>query len=120
MRFIWVWGVFCCCCCCFAVLGFELKAYTLSHFTSPFFVMSIFEIGSCELFPRGWIQTSILLTSASSVARITSVSQWCLAWCLSLSCMRETEDKARDLTCDFSLNSETSKHNTLKGELNPP
>jgi hypothetical protein len=32
------------------VLGFELRAYTLSHSTSPLVVMSFFEIGSCELF----------------------------------------------------------------------
>jgi hypothetical protein len=32
------------------VLGFELKACTLSHFTSPAFVIGIFEIGSQELF----------------------------------------------------------------------
>jgi hypothetical protein len=35
----------------FFVLEFELRAYTLSHSTSPFFVMSFFEIGSCKLFP---------------------------------------------------------------------
>jgi hypothetical protein len=41
----------------FAVLGFELRAYTFSHSTSPFIVclfiflvMGIFKIGSCELF----------------------------------------------------------------------
>jgi hypothetical protein len=37
----------------FVVLGLELRAYTLSHSTSPFFfvcVLGIFEIGSCELF----------------------------------------------------------------------
>jgi hypothetical protein len=33
----------------FAVLGLELKAYTLSHSTSPFFVKGFFEIGSWEL-----------------------------------------------------------------------
>jgi hypothetical protein len=27
---------------CFAVLGLELKAYTLSHSTSPFFMMLFF------------------------------------------------------------------------------
>jgi hypothetical protein len=32
--------------CFFAVLGFELRAFTLSHCTSPFFVMVFFEIGS--------------------------------------------------------------------------
>jgi hypothetical protein len=33
-----------------AVLGLELGADTLSHFTSPFFMMGFFEIGSHELF----------------------------------------------------------------------
>jgi hypothetical protein len=33
-----------------AVLGFELRAYTLSHFTSPFFVLGIFKIGPKKLF----------------------------------------------------------------------
>jgi hypothetical protein len=32
------------------LLGFELRAFTLSHSTSPIFVMGFFEIGSCELF----------------------------------------------------------------------
>jgi hypothetical protein len=34
----------------FAILGLELRAYTLSHITSLFFVMGVFEIGSLELF----------------------------------------------------------------------
>jgi hypothetical protein len=38
----------------FAVLGFELRAYTLSHFTSPFYDgFFFFEIGSRELFFSG-------------------------------------------------------------------
>jgi hypothetical protein len=36
----------------FAVLGLELRAYTLSHSTSPFFEMGFFEIRSCELFAQ--------------------------------------------------------------------
>jgi hypothetical protein len=36
----------------FALLGFELRAYDLSHFTSPFFVKDFFKIGSHELFAR--------------------------------------------------------------------
>jgi hypothetical protein len=32
------------------VLGFELRAYTLNHSTSPFFVLGIFKIGSHGLF----------------------------------------------------------------------
>jgi hypothetical protein len=35
----------------FAVLGFELRAYTLRHSTSSFY-NEIFEIGSCELFTQ--------------------------------------------------------------------
>jgi hypothetical protein len=34
----------------FAVLGLELRAFTLSHSTSPIFVIRFFEIGSGELF----------------------------------------------------------------------
>jgi hypothetical protein len=34
--------------CIFAALEFELRAYTLSHSTSPF--MSVFELGSGGLF----------------------------------------------------------------------
>jgi hypothetical protein len=36
----------------FAVLGLELKAYTLSHSTSPFFVMGFYEMGSHKLFAQ--------------------------------------------------------------------
>jgi hypothetical protein len=35
----------------FALLGLELRAYTLSHSISPF-VLGIFKIGSLELFAR--------------------------------------------------------------------
>jgi hypothetical protein len=34
----------------FAILGFELRAYTLSYSTSPIFVMGFFEIEFLELF----------------------------------------------------------------------
>jgi hypothetical protein len=34
----------------FEALGLELRAYTLSHCTSPLFVMAFFKIGSHELF----------------------------------------------------------------------
>jgi hypothetical protein len=39
-------------CFVFGVLEFELRAYTLSHSTSPFFVMVFFKIGSHELFTQ--------------------------------------------------------------------
>jgi hypothetical protein len=41
--------------------------------------MNFFEIGFLKLFCPGWLQTSILLVSASWVAGITGVSQQCLA-----------------------------------------
>jgi hypothetical protein len=41
--------------------------------------MGFFEIGSCELFAQGWLQTMILLVSASLVTRITGTSHWCPA-----------------------------------------
>jgi hypothetical protein len=56
------------------VLGFELRAYTLSHSIRTFFVMGFFEIESHKLFPQGWLRTSILLISASWVDMITGVS----------------------------------------------
>jgi hypothetical protein len=34
----------------FVVFGFELRDYTLSHSTNPFFVMNFLKIGSHELF----------------------------------------------------------------------
>jgi hypothetical protein len=39
------------------VLGFELRTYTLSHSTSPFWlcVMGFFDTGSLELFCLGWL-----------------------------------------------------------------
>jgi hypothetical protein len=50
----------------FAVLGFELRVYTLSHSTSPFFVMDFFfsDRVSRTVCPR-WLQTTIFLISAS-------------------------------------------------------
>jgi hypothetical protein len=38
------------------------------------FVIVVVEIGSQELCPWGWLQTTVLLISASLVARITDVS----------------------------------------------
>jgi hypothetical protein len=54
----------------------------LSHSASPLCVcvcvcvcvLGIFEIVSLELFAQGWLQTMILLISASWVAKITGVS----------------------------------------------
>jgi hypothetical protein len=64
----------------FSVLGFELRAYTSSHSTNPFFVMDFFEIESCKLFPQGWLWTVILLISASLIARTIRVSDQHLAF----------------------------------------
>jgi hypothetical protein len=36
----------------FAIMELELRAFTLSHSASPIFGMSIFEIGSRELFAQ--------------------------------------------------------------------
>jgi hypothetical protein len=36
----------------FVVLGLELRAYTLSHSTSPFFVMGVFRDSFCEPFAQ--------------------------------------------------------------------
>jgi hypothetical protein len=58
----------------FVVLGFELRAYTLSHSTTQFFVKSFFKIGSHRTICPGWLQTMILLISASRIAKITGAS----------------------------------------------
>jgi hypothetical protein len=36
----------------FVVLGFDLRAYILSHLTIPFFCDRFFKIGSCKLFAQ--------------------------------------------------------------------
>jgi hypothetical protein len=60
------------------LLGLELRAYTLSHSTSPFFFKGFLQDWvSWTVFP-GLAWTVILLISASWVARITGVSHWCL------------------------------------------
>jgi hypothetical protein len=42
----------------------------------PLFVLGFFEIRSQELFVHVWLQTMVLLTSASWVGRFTGVSHW--------------------------------------------
>jgi hypothetical protein len=51
----------------------------LEPFHQPFFMKGFFEIGSHELFASGWLQTPILLISASWVSRITGMSHRHLA-----------------------------------------
>jgi hypothetical protein len=46
-------------------LEFELRAYTLSHSTSSFFVMVIFQDRVSRTICLGWLSTTILLISAS-------------------------------------------------------
>jgi hypothetical protein len=59
----------------FVVPGFELRAYTLNHSTSPFLWWYFWDRVSWTICPS-WLQTSILLISASWVVRITDVSHW--------------------------------------------
>jgi hypothetical protein len=63
----------------FSIVGLELRAYTLSHSTSPFLWRIFFKIGSQELLCQGWVRTLILLISVSWVARITGLSHQCPA-----------------------------------------
>jgi hypothetical protein len=63
----------------FALLGFFLlfvcsRVWTQSLHLEHFFVMGLFEIGSCKLFARAGFEKTFLLISASWVARITGVS----------------------------------------------
>jgi hypothetical protein len=56
------------------VLGLELRAFTLSHSTSPIFCDRVFQDGVLQIICPGWLQTAILLIFASLVARIIGVS----------------------------------------------
>jgi hypothetical protein len=58
---------------CFAVLGLEFRAFTCRHSTNPF-LWWVFSSWVSQTICVGWIQTSILLISASFVTRITGVS----------------------------------------------
>jgi hypothetical protein len=40
----------------FVALGLELRAFSLSHSTSPFLVKGFFKTGSCELFVQAGFQ----------------------------------------------------------------
>jgi hypothetical protein len=52
----------------------------LSHSTSPALVHDeFFQDRVSQTICLGWLWTTILLVSASWVARITGMSQWCLA-----------------------------------------
>jgi hypothetical protein len=54
----------------FVVLGFVLRAYSLSYSTSPIFVIICFwDRVSWSICP-GWLRTAILLISAFWVARL--------------------------------------------------
>jgi hypothetical protein len=57
----------------FAVLGLELRAYTLSHSTSPFLVV-VFSRQGLANYLLGWLRNTILVISASCVSRIIGVS----------------------------------------------
>jgi hypothetical protein len=59
----------------------EAGTLSLSHSTSPFFVMGFSEIGSQELFAWDWPQATVFLSSASGVARITGVNHHYLTTC---------------------------------------
>jgi hypothetical protein len=60
----------------FPALGFELRAYTLSHSTSLFCVEYFWDRVSPTICP-GWLQTSVLLTPVSWVA---GCAHQCLAY----------------------------------------
>jgi hypothetical protein len=63
----------------FCDTGVWTQGLHLEPLQQSFFVKRFFETGSHKLFARGWLQTMILLISASWEARITDVSHWCLA-----------------------------------------
>jgi hypothetical protein len=63
-----------------AALGFDLRTSYLLHRCSYSLNLPPFYVGYFqELFAWSWLQTVILLISASWVARIRGVSHWCPA-----------------------------------------
>jgi hypothetical protein len=62
----------------FAVLRLELRAFSLSHSSSPL-CNGYFWDRVLQTICLGWLLTVNLLISASWVARITGVNHWCLA-----------------------------------------
>jgi hypothetical protein len=67
-----VWAFFCFL--FFAVLRLELRAYTLSHSTVPCLCVRYFWDIVSQTICQSWLWSTILLISASWVARITGVS----------------------------------------------
>jgi hypothetical protein len=63
----------------FAVLGFELRAYTISHSTSTC-LWWFFQDRVSKTVCLSRLGTVILLIPASWVAEIRDVSHWCLAF----------------------------------------
>jgi hypothetical protein len=63
----------------FVVLEFELRAYNLSHSTSPFFCEGFFRDRVMQSICPSSLRTAILLISAFLVARNTGMSHWDLA-----------------------------------------
>jgi hypothetical protein len=61
------------------VLGLELRAYTLSHSTSPFLWTCFQDRVSQTIFLAGWLRAAVLLISASWVAKMTGMSHRCPA-----------------------------------------
>jgi hypothetical protein len=58
---------------CFAVLGLKVRAFSLSYSASPFCV-GYFRDRVSQITCLGWLQTTILLVSASWVAGIIMLS----------------------------------------------
>jgi hypothetical protein len=85
-------------CFCLPVVGLELRAYTLSHSTSHFFLWWIFSrwVSRRTTCP-GWLQTMILLISASWIARITGVSHQRLD---TLECLYRLEGEEQEVRWD--------------------
>jgi hypothetical protein len=75
------------------VLGLEWRAFILSHYTSLFFfVKGFFQDRVSWTICPGLLQTTILLSPASWIARITGVSHWLPAapysWHLKCACIQ--------------------------------
>jgi hypothetical protein len=87
IPFLQFWEFSVCLFVCFAIWELELRAFNLRPICVCVCVIGFFKIGSSRTICPGWLQTKILLTSASWVTRITDMStstQGEFSWFISL------------------------------------
>jgi hypothetical protein len=84
------------------ILGFELRADTLSHSTNPFLLWFFWDRVSWTICP-GWLRIEIFPISASWEARVTGLSHQGPAWWHSLMAYRQNHLLSQSLFQQFII-----------------